>query len=952
MKYVILFLFLFVQYNYAQTYCSASVREEDEYISRVVAGSIDNTTGSDNGSPYDGYSDHTSISTTHERGESFSIEITLGAAYSDDKGAVWIDWNDDGDFDDANESISLSVKTGMGPYSGTITVPDDAELGDLRMRVRMQYYNYPPVCGATNYGEIEDYTIHVNEHTTNFNDGTSTVATGLGVEPVSISCSDNTEGERKQVLDFALSDQGSGDGLATIIDQIVITKGTNNDVSDWSLAIGGAQLAGPDLSTELSGTVEEDRIIFFDDNFISIADNATETYQLKIWMADKVYANSGDDFDFKLDYAEITTSLNGSYFGSGSVESGAISIVFDEPPGAATPFAPIDEQTEVLTNTDLHWNAAAEVPTGYKLYFGTDEAASNIVNGAVLGNVTTFDPGILLPNETYYWKIVPFNANGNATGTEIWNFSTVSQGYIYQNDFNSDNGSPTVSSGEWDWETPTLGPSQAFSPPKCWGVDIDGKYENSTTSSLTFAVDLSSISASSPLRLKWIEWIDNVGGDYAYVRISSTEHSTAKTIYSYDGRTGGDYEKNWHKIVKDISLYAGDNNVTITFEFVPDASFVASGWYIDNLGIYYYSDGTPAAWDQPTPGGTGAQTITSTTAAVVYFSNVTTAGEMDFKRYDSQPSSDANPEIKGSSATSNDNSDITVDIISDKFWTILPGETEFDGSYDLTLPTAGIDGISDINKLVIIKRENELSPWAPHNTTVVETNKLKVTGLTTMSDFAIGANSSENPLPVELETFNATLLDDEKVQLNWQTVTEVDNYGFEIQRQTKNEKRETADDNLNWDVIAFAEGHGNSNSPKEYSFTDKPMGGGRFNYRLKQIDTDGTFTYSEIVEIEIGLPTKFELFQNYPNPFNPTATIKYSIPRGKEYYSQQNRYAQQTSLKVFDVLGREIATLVNKEQRAGNYEVRFDASGLSSGIYFYKLTSGGYNKTMKMLLLK
>ncbi len=203
----------------------------------------------------------------------------------------------------------------------------------------------------------------------------------------------------------------------------------------------------------------------------------------------------------------------------------------------------------------------------------------------------------------------------------------------------------------------------------------------------------------------------------------------------------------------------------------------------------------------------------------------------------------------------------------------------------------------------------------------------------------------DDPLPVELISFSAVLQPgsataDETVLLNWSTATEVDNYGFEIERQEASIKNQ----DQSFETLGFVEGHGNSNSPKDYSFIDASASlstSGTIQYRLKQIDTDGSFEYSEIIEVEIGLPTKFELSQNFPNPFNPSTIISYSLA--------QNGFVQ---LKVYDILGREVATLVNKKQAPGRYTIEFNASALSSGIYLYKLTSGKFVKTRKLMLIK
>ena len=192
-------------------------------------------------------------------------------------------------------------------------------------------------------------------------------------------------------------------------------------------------------------------------------------------------------------------------------------------------------------------------------------------------------------------------------------------------------------------------------------------------------------------------------------------------------------------------------------------------------------------------------------------------------------------------------------------------------------------------------------------------------------------NALNIPLPVELSSFTAKIIND-KVELNWLTMTEVDNYGFDIERKVNKSE---------WQKIGFVEGHGNSNSPNSYSFVDNHLtGGSEFRYRLKQIDTNGNYEFSEIVEIEY-LPQNFVLYQNYPNPFNPSTKIRYSIPQSSNVI-----------IKVFDILGNEIETLVNEEKPAGNYEVEFDASGLSSGMYLYKLQAGNFVETKKMILLK
>ncbi|NLT52227.1 MAG: T9SS type A sorting domain-containing protein [Ignavibacteria bacterium] len=214
-----------------------------------------------------------------------------------------------------------------------------------------------------------------------------------------------------------------------------------------------------------------------------------------------------------------------------------------------------------------------------------------------------------------------------------------------------------------------------------------------------------------------------------------------------------------------------------------------------------------------------------------------------------------------------------------------------------------------------------------------------VSGLVTsvLNDITVNI---EDPLPVELTSFTASV-EKNTVKLKWQTATEVNNYGFAVERSTVKGE---------WLKVGFVEGAGNSNSHKKYSFTDNlTLTSYSYSYRLKQIDLNGSFTYSNEVKVKAEIkPTEFALSQNYPNPFNPVTTIKYSIPNN----GVETQHAASVQLKVFNLLGQEVATLVNKQQPAGSYEVKFDGSNLPSGIYIYKLTSGEYTAVKKFTLLK
>jgi subtilisin family serine protease len=213
------------------------------------------------------------------------------------------------------------------------------------------------------------------------------------------------------------------------------------------------------------------------------------------------------------------------------------------------------------------------------------------------------------------------------------------------------------------------------------------------------------------------------------------------------------------------------------------------------------------------------------------------------------------------------------------------------------------------------------------------------------------AINSTSPLPVELKSFSA-VISDGIIVLSWRTETELNNYGFQIER-LQNYNIEILP---NWETIGFVKGYGNSISPRDYSFTDDltltPDLTHTLRYRLKQIDNNGDFEYSKIIEVDLGSPGKFELSQNYPNPFNPVTTIRFSIPASPN----PSQGGASVKLIVYNLLGEEVAVLVNQALEAGVHTVNFSVesvrAGLQSGVYIYKLESNGFVQSKKMTLLK
>jgi hypothetical protein len=207
------------------------------------------------------------------------------------------------------------------------------------------------------------------------------------------------------------------------------------------------------------------------------------------------------------------------------------------------------------------------------------------------------------------------------------------------------------------------------------------------------------------------------------------------------------------------------------------------------------------------------------------------------------------------------------------------------------------------------------------------------TSLEDLLENADAAKEYGQLIPVELTSFTATSQSG-KVYLDWVTATEINNLGFEIERKQ---------DSNNWVRIGFKEGHGTTTEIQNYQFIDdiSSVTANSLAYRLKQIDYDGSYEYSDEVLVDNPAPVVYDLLQNYPNPFNPVTIINYSLP-----------LKSQVSLVVYNTLGENVKQLVDGVKEAGRHSVEVNATGLPSGIYFYRLQAGDYIETKKMVLLR
>ncbi len=197
-------------------------------------------------------------------------------------------------------------------------------------------------------------------------------------------------------------------------------------------------------------------------------------------------------------------------------------------------------------------------------------------------------------------------------------------------------------------------------------------------------------------------------------------------------------------------------------------------------------------------------------------------------------------------------------------------------------------------------------------------------------------------LPVQLASLIATSMSAHQVRLDWTTISETNNFGFEVQRSGTSQGDYQSIPN------SFVQGHGTTVEPHSYSYTDNSAAIGRWYYRLKQIDLDGSFRYSDGVGVDVvtsvadrSVPTTFSLDQNYPNPFNPITVIKYQVPVVSSVF-----------LTVYDLLGREVTSLVSERRQEGTYEVTWDARNMPSGVYYCRMRAGEFTDMKRLVLLK
>jgi hypothetical protein len=226
-----------------------------------------------------------------------------------------------------------------------------------------------------------------------------------------------------------------------------------------------------------------------------------------------------------------------------------------------------------------------------------------------------------------------------------------------------------------------------------------------------------------------------------------------------------------------------------------------------------------------------------------------------------------------------------------------------------------------------VEFQNLVTEWPINVTSITDANGCSIP---VSQNFVISPLVNNGTLPVTITEFSASVIQNKDVKLNWTTASESNNKGFEVERST---------DAAKWLNVGFVPGSGNSNVIKSYSLMDKNLPTGKYFYRLKQIDLDGKFNFSNILRIDVNGKLIYELNQSFPNPSRGASTITYSIP-----------VKSQVTLTVYDMQGKVVRVLQNGERAAGKYAVTVPADLLKAGVYYYKLEAGEFKSTRKMIV--
>ncbi|MBX2976964.1 MAG: T9SS type A sorting domain-containing protein [Ignavibacteriaceae bacterium] len=399
---------------------------------------------------------------------------------------------------------------------------------------------------------------------------------------------------------------------------------------------------------------------------------------------------------------------------------------------------------------------------------------------------------------------------------------------------------------------------------------------------------------------------------------------SSEATYGYNGTATQVTGTKLPATVKGLNI-SNANGVTLGSNLTVNGQLIVSSGYLDLNGnnVTLGSDATlveaPNATVKGLTGKISATRSLNNPSAVnvaglgAVITSASNLGETVVERYHS-------------ARTGNSNSSIY------RYYLISPANnSNLNATFRYYYDESELQGIVESNLILYKSETAEPNSWTKVGGAVNTTNNyVEVSGVNSFSYWT--AADSMNPIPVEFSLLSASVASN-RATIAWETASETNNKGFEVERLSS-----VSD---SWLKIGFVEGKGNTTETSNYSFRDNEKLSGKYSYRIKQIDFDGTYSHSELVEVDFGIPTEFGLNQNYPNPFNPSTTIEFQVP------SDSN-----VEIKLYDVLGNEVSTLLNEKREAGIHSINVKLNNLGTGVYYYRMSAGNFNQVKKMLLIK
>ncbi len=511
------------------------------------------------------------------------------------------------------------------------------------------------------------------------------------------------------------------------------------------------------------------------------------------------------------------------------------------------------------------------------------------------------------------------------------------------------------SAGVQQWVQYYNGPGNSYDAPSGIALDAaDNVYVTGRSESISAGADYTTIKFNSDGVQQWIETYNGAGNSYDAANAISLDNDgnvyitgycsgagsgdCATIKYNTDGvqqwaeiydgpENGGDYE---NAIAVD-----GSGNVVVT------GGTAGSGTYNDYLTMKYNSSGQQqwtATYSSAGSNFDEARSIALDGVGNVYITGVLvyseggTTDNYGTVKYNSSGVEQWSQVYNGPAGLADEAYSIAVDADGNSY---VIGYYDGWGNQNIGIVKYNSDGVQQWMQSYDGPASDNDNGF---DIVVDSENNFYISGgsvgIGTTMDYVVVKYSQI--IPVELTSFTADA-DKGEVELRWQTATETNNKGFEVERS-----QESGAGTRNWENIGYVQGYGTTTEPKTYSFNDNNVVSGIYTYRLKQIDFDGTCKYSNEIEVSVNLPLQYSLSQNFPNPFNPITTIEFSLPEN----------VNNARLTIYNTLGEKVAELVNQTLEAGKHRYNWDAANAATGLYIYELRSDNFIAVKKMILLK